>query len=464
MPQARCDVACTTLEALLVNAAQVTTLLLLQFEQQYLAKFNSQAHLFPHLPQDLTSYYTYHNPPPGPTSWPEHPWVPTRAEGLRYATPYWNHVAEYTEYKNTDLQPAYPQYHALPCEHVSSWPQPPVHHSPTVGAAAQQVTPLPHLAAYEADDSEPPTIWDSNAGQHVAEEATAAPLPTEDMTPCALNMFPLATNTPPAWIPVPKEPPCVILHCTPPPESSVHDETATLPFLPVLTEPPRAVSRWTPPPGSCVHNEPTTASFSTPIGHVRRQSAPASSTPTHGEEPPPLQSTSEEYETESHTEFPYDPPYTTANVFETLRVLDTPRRPSTRNTCEHVNASTPQENKIPAGFTTIVHRPHRRRPSCVPQHSVPSVPAVCRRRRRLGNRKHPRMYGRKKGSQFCRSRPACTHEVCQYGTILPPTFVSSSCSFSMNDLCLVPASTDSAGEPATPRSFTSRNDRLPGRF
>ena len=110
MPQARCDVACTTLQALLLNAAQVNTLLLLPFQQQYLAHLNSKAHLYPRLPQDLTSYYIYHNSPPGPTSWPQHPWAPTYTEDLRYATPYWNHVAAYTEYENTDLQPTYQQY------------------------------------------------------------------------------------------------------------------------------------------------------------------------------------------------------------------------------------------------------------------------------------------------------------------------------------------------------------------
>ena len=40
MPQARCDVACTTLQALLLNAAHVTTLLLLQFQQQHLNHLN----------------------------------------------------------------------------------------------------------------------------------------------------------------------------------------------------------------------------------------------------------------------------------------------------------------------------------------------------------------------------------------------------------------------------------------
>ena len=61
----------------------------------------------------------------------------------------------------------------------------------------------------------------------------------------------------------------------------------------------------------------------------------------------PLQSFSEEKETESHPELPYDSPYATANVFDKLRVLDTLRCPlTTRNTCEDVNASTSQENTI----------------------------------------------------------------------------------------------------------------------
>ena len=145
MPHARCDVACTTLQAALLNAAQVTTLLLLQFQQQYLPQLNSQAHLFPGLPEDLTSYYTHHNRPPWLTSWPQHPWAPTYAEDLRYTTPYWNHAAKYTEYENTDLQPTYQQYRAPPCGHCSSWPQPPVHHLPTVGTAEEQTPsrPLP---------------------------------------------------------------------------------------------------------------------------------------------------------------------------------------------------------------------------------------------------------------------------------------------------------------------------------
>ena len=367
MPQACCDVACTTLQALLLNDAQLTTLLLLEFQQQHLSQFNSQAHLFPRLPQEPTSYYTYHSPPPGPTSWTQHPWAPTYADDLRYPNPYWNHVPEYAECKTTDLQPIYQQYDALPCEHASSWLQPPVRHSRTLRAAEQQVTPLPNLLAHDAADAEPLSIWYDDPGQHDAEDATAAPPPTEDMTPCVLDMFPVAIETRPAWLPVPKEPPCVVLHCTSPPGSSVHNGTATAPFVPVPNEPPRAVFRCKAPSGPCVPNQTTAASFTTPSDHVHRQPTPASSTSTHGEEPPPLQSTLEEYEAESHTEFPCDYPFATANVFDMLWVLDTPRRPSaTRNTCEHVNASTPQENTTPASFITTVHRPHRSRPPCVP--------------------------------------------------------------------------------------------------
>ena len=41
MPQARCDITCTTLQALLLNAGHLTTLLLLQFQQQHLSQLNA---------------------------------------------------------------------------------------------------------------------------------------------------------------------------------------------------------------------------------------------------------------------------------------------------------------------------------------------------------------------------------------------------------------------------------------
>ena len=56
MPQACCDVACTTLQALLLNAAHVATLLVLQFQQQHLNHLNAQAHLFLRVPQDHHLY------------------------------------------------------------------------------------------------------------------------------------------------------------------------------------------------------------------------------------------------------------------------------------------------------------------------------------------------------------------------------------------------------------------------
>ena len=341
-----------------------------------------------------------------------------------------------------------------------SWLQPSCY-SPAIRAAEQQVTALPSLPVYEEADAEPPTTWDGDPQQHDAADATAAPPPTEDMTPCVLDMFPVAINARLAWVPLPKEPPRVVVRCTPPPESGPPSGTTNALFIPTFEEPPRFVLRCTRPPRSCFHNGTATAPLVTPTAQVHRQTTPTSSASTHSEEPPPSQSTSEECENESQTEFPCDSPFATVNVFHTLRVRDTPRRRPIRATCEHVSASTPREDVPPADFTTIAHRPHRSCPSIVRR---PPVPAVCRRRRRLGTRKHPRIYGRKKGSQFCRSQPTSAHEVRQYSDIPPPTFNWGSRPLSMNNLCFSTASTDSASGATTSRSSASHNDRLPGKF
>ena len=112
------------------------------------------------------------------------------------------------------------------------------------------------------------------------------------MTPCVLEMFPLAIDARLAWVHMPKERPCVVLRCTPPPWSSVHNGTTTAPFVPMPKEPPRVVLRYRPPPGSCVHNGTATAPFVAPIDHVHRQPTPGSSKSTHSEEPPPVLSMS----------------------------------------------------------------------------------------------------------------------------------------------------------------------------
>ena len=315
-------------------------------------------------------------------------------------------TSEYAEYETTDLQPIYQHCAATPYEHTSSWLQPLLCYSPAVRATEQQVTPLPSLPVCEK--AEPPTTWDRDPGQHDAEDATAAPPLTEDMTPCVLDMFPVAINARTAWVSMPKEPPRVVLRYTPPSGFSVHNGTTTAPLVPMSKEPPRVVLHCTPPPGSCVHNGTAAAPFVTSTDQVHRQTTPTGSASTHVEELPLLQGTSEESENESHTEFPCDSPFATANVFDTLRVLDTPRRRWIRATCEHVSASTPQKDTIPADFSTIFRRPHHSPLSIVPQ---PRARAVSRRR--LGTRKHPLMYGRKKGFQFCHSWTASTHEIRQ---------------------------------------------------
>ena len=383
MPQARCDAACTTLQALLPNAAHVTTLLmlLLQFQQQHLNNLNAQAHLFPHLPQDPPSCYTYYSLLPDPASWPPHQWPPSFTDAY-YETTAQPGTSEYAECKTAEPY-IYQQRTNMPCT-TSSWLQP-LCYSPAIRAAPQQVTPLPGLPNYGETAAAPPPPWDGDPEQHNAADGAAAPPPTEDMTPCVPDMFPVAIHAGPKWMPVPKEPPRVVLRCTPPSGSGAHNVTTTAPVVPESEEPPRAPRR-TPPPGFCVPNGTATIPFATPTGQVHRQTAPPSSVSTSSDHLPPLQSSSTECENESHTDFPCDSPFATVNVFDALRVRDTPRRHSIRTTCEHVKSST-LEDIISADFTTVVHRPRRDRPSSVPR--LP-VPAVRRRRRRLGTRKHPR--------------------------------------------------------------------------
>ena len=402
MPQACCSAACTTLQAFLLNAAHVLTLLLLQFQQQHLNNLNAQAHLFPRLPQDRPSCYTYYSPPPDPAAWPQHQWPPSFTDAY-YETTVQPSTSEYAECETADLS-IYQQCTTVPCT-TSSWLQP-LCYSPAIGAAEQQVTPLLSLPNYGETAAAPPTPWDGDPEQHNAADAAAAPPPSEDMTPCVLDMFLVAIHASRKWMSVPEEPRRVVLRCTPSSGSGAHNVTTTAPVVPESEKPPRA-SRRTPPPGFCVPNGTATTPFATPTGQVHRQTTSPSSASTRSEDLPPTKCLSAECENESHTDFPWDSPFAKVNVFDTLRVRDTPRCRSIGTTCEHVRPSTPEDILL-ADFTTVVHRPRQDRPWSVQQ---PPVPAVRRRRRRLGTLKHPRGYGRRKGSQFCRSQPALAHAI-----------------------------------------------------